>query len=122
MKVVSMVDNEEKEFSGAKIQILGTNPEHPIEGRVFVWTKMGWFERLEGPSGDVAFSHVADSQEELEEYIARDNPMAELQEIVGMYRKTVSEEFIGQSLSYSEPPGDSTEDPDEDDQEYHQHN
>lgn len=110
-----MVDDE------ARIQILGTNPETPEEGRIFVWTKMGWFERLEGPSGNVAFTHVADSEEELRELISRDNPRADLNELGGKYSKKVSEEFLEQSLSLSDSPEDSSEEPAEDAQEYHQH-
>ena len=66
-----MADNgghlEQEEFREAPIQILGTNPDRPEKGRIFVWTKMGWFERLEGSSGNVAFTPVADSEEELRE-------------------------------------------------------
>ena len=83
---------------------------------------MGWFERLEGQSGDIAFSPVADSEEELRELISRDNAQADLHELAGKYRKKVSEEFIEQSRSYSDSPEDSSGEPSsEDDQEYHQH-
>ncbi len=120
-----MVDNvrpsEQEELRGARIQILGTNPDAPEKGRIFVWTKMGWLERLEGPSGNVAFTHVADSEEELRELISRDNTQVDLSELCGKYREMVSEEFIEQSRSYSDSPEDSSEEPDEDDQEYHQH-
>lgn len=120
-----MVDNgglsEGEEFRGAQIQILGTNPGTLEKGRIFVWTKMGWFERLEGPSGNVAFTPVADSEEELRKLISRDNPQADLYELVGKNRKKVSEEFTEQSRSYPDSPEDSNEEPDEDDQEYHQH-
>ena len=124
-----MVDNgehsEQEEFRGAPIQIMGTNPDTPEEGRIFVWTKMGWFERLLGPSGNVAFTPVADSEEELRELITQDNPKVDLDELCGKYgkyRKKVSEEFMEQSSSYSDSPEDSDEEPDEDDQKYHQHN
>ena len=120
-----MADNkghlEREESRGANIQILGTNPDHPEKGRIFVWTKMGWFERIEGSSGNIAFTPVAESEEELREFISRDNPRANLRDLGGEYRKKVSEEFIEQSLSYSVSPEDSSEEPDEDDQEYHQH-
>ncbi len=120
-----MVDSsglsEEEEFRGAQIQILGTNPRTPEKGRIFVWTKMGWFERLEGPSRNVAFTPVADSEEELRKLISRDNPQAVLYELGDKNRKKVSEEFIEQSRSYPDSPEDSIEEPDEDDQEYHQH-
>ena len=121
-----MINNEEnserEESRGAKIQILGTNPEDPANGRIFVWTKMGWLERLEGQSGDVAFTPIAESEEELREVISRDNPNADLDDIRGEFRKKVSEEFIEQSLSYSDSPEDSNEEADDDeDQEYEEH-
>jgi hypothetical protein len=113
--------SEQEEFHGAPIQILDTDPDTPEEGRIFVWTKMGWFERLEGPSGNIAFTAVANSEEELRELISLDNPKADLDELGGKYRKKVSEEFMEQSSSYSDSPEDSDEEPDEDDQQYHQH-
>lgn len=121
-----MINNEEnserEESRGAKIQILGTNPEDPANGRIFVWTKMGWLERLEGQSGDVAFTPIAESEEELREVISRDNPNADLDDIGGEFRKKVSEEFIEQSPSYSDSPEDSNEEADDDeDQEYKEH-
>ena len=113
--------SERETSSGARIQIMGTNPVDPEKGRIFVWTKMGWFERLEGQSGDVAFTPIADSEEELREYITRDKTQADLHELVGNNRKKVSEEFIEQSPSYSDSPEDSSEESDDDEeQEYHQ--
>ena len=123
-----MVDNggqsEMEEFSEARIQVRGTNPESPEKGRIFVWTKMGWFERLEGPSGNVAFTPVAESEEELREFISRDSDRVDLSELDGKNRKKVAEEFIEQSRSDADSPEDSSDEPsgeDEDDQEYHQH-
>ena len=121
-----MADTEEhsewEESRGAKIQILGTNPDNPEKGRIFVWAKMGWFERLEGPSGDIAFTHIADSEEELRELISRDNPNTDLDDLRGKYRKRVSEEFIEQSPSYSDSSEDSSEESDDnEEQEYHLH-
>jgi hypothetical protein len=122
-----MINNEEnserEEYRGAKIQILGTNPEDPANGRIFVWTKMGWFERLEGQSGDIAFTPIAESEKELREVISRDNPNTDLDDIRGEFRKKVSEEFIEQSPSYSDSPEDSSEEADDDeDQAYQEHN
>jgi hypothetical protein len=115
-------NSEREESRGAKIQILGTNPDNPEQGRIFVWTKMGWFERLEGQSGDIAFTPIAESEEELREVISRDNPNADLDDIMGEYRKKVSEEFIEQSPSYSDSSEDSSEEADDDeDQTYHEH-
>jgi hypothetical protein len=120
-----MADNdaipEREETSGTKIQILGTNPDNPEDGRIFVWTKMGWLERLEGQSGDVAFTPIAESEKELREVISRDNPDADLTDITGEFRKQVVEEFIDQSPSYSDSPEDSVvEAEDDEEQEYHE--
>ena len=113
----------QNEFRGARLRIYGTNTDNPDEGRIFVWTKTGWFERIEGSSGNVAFTPVADSEADLRELIARDNPSVDLVELGGEYRKMVSEEFLEQSTSYRDYPGSSRDEPlDEDeDQQYHQH-
>jgi hypothetical protein len=114
--------SEREESRGAKIQILGTNLDNPEKGRIFVWTKMGWFERLAGLSGNIAFTPIADSEEELRELISRDNPDTDLYELRGKYRKMVSAEFIEQSPSYSDSTEDSSEESDDDEeQEYHLH-
>jgi hypothetical protein len=116
-------NSEREESLGAKIQILGTNPDDPEKGRIFVWTKMGWFERLEGESGDIAFTPIAESEKELREVISRDNPNTDLDDLRGEFRKMVSEEFIEQSPSYSDSPENSTVEADDDeDQAYHEPN
>ena len=116
--------SEREEFRGAPIQILGTNPDEPDEGRVFVWTKMAWFERLEGQWGDVAFTPIAESEKELRELVLRDDPEADLTELGGEFGKQVAEEFISQSPSIPESPDDSNPENDEDNedqQEFHTH-
>ena len=110
------------EFRGARLRIFGTAPDNPDEGRIFVWTKMGWFERLEGQSGDVAFTPIAQSESELRELISRDDPSADLVQLGHEYRKMVSKEFMEQSPSYRDSPEYSDENPlEEDSQQYHQH-
>jgi hypothetical protein len=111
------------EFRGARLRIYGTNTDNPDEGRIFVWTKTGWFERIEGSSGNVAFTPIADSEAQLRELITRDNSSADLFELGGEFRKTISEEFSEQSTDYRDYPGYSRDEPtDEDeDQQYHQH-
>jgi hypothetical protein len=119
--------SEKEEFRGARIQVLGTNADDPEDGRVFVWTKMGWFERLEGQWGDVAFTPVAESEEELREMVSRDNKDADLTELTGEFKEQVADEFLEQSPSYTEAPGDANNEDDEedidneDDQEFHTH-
>ena len=120
-------DITQGEFRGARFRIFGTDPDNPDEGRIFVWTKMGWFERLKSESGNVAFTPVAQSENELRELISRDDPSIDFVSLGREYRKRVSEEFMDQSLSSrdSEDSEDSTEeaseDSEEDDQKYHQH-
>ncbi len=122
-----MVEDREEmvhgEFRGARLRIYGTNREEPEDGRVFVWTKTGWFERIEGLAGNVAFTPIADSEDELRELIAEEDPKFDLIELGGDFRKTVSEEFSEQSTSDQDSPeqfGDEPSDEDED-QQYHQH-
>jgi hypothetical protein len=112
-----------EEFHGARLRVFGTNPDDPPEGRIFIWTKTGWFERIEGSQGNVAFTLLADSETELRELISRDNPSLDFIELGGDYRKMVSEEFMEQSTDYLDTPAfPEDEDMDEDqDQEYHQH-
>ena len=110
------------EFRGARLRIFGTDSDNPDEGRIFVWTKMGWFERLEGQSGDVAFAPIAQSEGDLRELISRDDPSADLVQLGGEYRKMISQEFMEQSPSYRDSPEYSSEEPlEEDSQQYHQH-
>ena len=113
----------QNEFRGARLRVYGTNPNNPDEGRIFVWTKMGWFERIEGSQGNVAFTPITDSEADLRELIARDNPSMDLFELGGEYRKMVSEEFNEQSTfdqDFREHSENESSDEDED-QQYHQH-
>jgi hypothetical protein len=120
-------DITQGEFRGARFRIFGTDPDNPEEGRIFIWTKMGWFERVQGMSGNVAFIPVAQSESELRELISRDDHLIDLVSLGGGYRKMVSDEFMAQSLSSrdSEDSEDTSEENSEDsennDQQYHQH-
>jgi hypothetical protein len=107
---------------GTGYLIFGTKPDHPDEGRVFVRTKMGWFERIEVQSGAVAFTPIAQSESELRELVSRGDPSAEVLQLGGQYSKMVSREFSEQSHLYRDSPEYSVDEPSEDDsQEYHQH-
>jgi hypothetical protein len=111
------------EFRGTRLRVYGTHRHNPDEGRVFVWTKMGWYERLEGTSGNVAFTPIADSEEELRDLLVEDNPKFDLIELGGTFKRTVTDEFREQSNYFQEAPKDTiVELTDEDEgQEYHQH-
>jgi hypothetical protein len=120
-------NNEDRNYdssSGDQIRILGTDPENPEEGRIFIWTKMGWFERIEGAMGDVAFIPVAKSQDELNELIARDNPSFDLNPLSPKYRKSIADEFMEQSTSSwgtEDSDEETVEESEDNDQQYHQH-
>jgi hypothetical protein len=103
------------EFKGAAARIFTTNPDDPENGRTFIWTKVGWFEREEGSWGDVAFTPIGDSEDQVRELISQEDPEADL---VELNRKTefgrvVFEEFSEQSESalYPEAPETSSEEP-----------
>ena len=107
---------------GTGLRVFGTNREQPDEGRIFILTKMGWFERIEVQSGAVAFTPVAQSESEMRELVSRDDSSAELVQLSGHYKKMVSREFNEQSTSYRDSPEYSPDEPTEkDSQEYHQH-
>jgi len=121
-----MEDREEMiqdEFRGARPRVYGTNREDPEDGRVFVWTKTGWFERLEGTSGNVAFTPIADSEDELKNLIAEDDPDYDFIELGGDFRRVVTEEFREDASFLEDSSGDLMEKPidEDDDQLYHQH-
>jgi hypothetical protein len=84
------------EFLGARPRVLVTNAAEPEDGRTFVWTKMGWFEREEGNLGDVAFARIADSEDELRGLLYSGHTKLDLFEAGGEFRKTVTAEFIDQ--------------------------
>jgi hypothetical protein len=116
-------DMIQEEFRGARLRVYGTNREDPDEGRMFVWTKTGWFERIEGSSGGVAFTPIADSEEELRDSLAQDDPKFDLIELGGDHRKTVFEEFREQSTSDQDflERAENQSAGDDEDQQYHQH-
>ena len=117
-----MRDLAQNEFRGTRMRIFGTDADNPDEGRIFIWTKSGWFERIEGESGGVAFIPVAQSEDELRKFISRDDPSFDLVPLGREYRKRVSEEFTEQSPSYRDSSEYSNKDDfEEDQQQYHQH-
>jgi len=60
---------ERELFQGTNLVVFTTNQDDPLEGRVFVWTKVGWYEREEGEQGDIAFTPVAKSEREFREML-----------------------------------------------------
>jgi hypothetical protein len=114
---------EGDEFRGNRLRMVGTNRDEPEEGRNFVWTKEGWFERLEGTSGNVAFSHISDSEDDLRQLVLRDNPGADFFELGGDFRHTVEDEFVEQFRFFRDSANYTRQDPieEDEDQGFHQH-
>ena len=93
-KMVEQKENLKRNKShAASIKIFGTNPNNPEEGRIFLWTKAGWFERIEGESGDLTFTDVAQSEIELRDFVKRDDPSVDLVQLGTEYRKKTAAEF-----------------------------
>ncbi|MFO8100965.1 MAG: hypothetical protein R6U37_02185 [Dehalococcoidia bacterium] len=92
---------EEKLFRGTEPQVLTTNPNDPMEGRIFVWAWTEWFERIEGEWGDVAFTPVATSESDLREWLSR-SEKANLFEADSQTAEIVISEFTDQEQLYPE--------------------
>ena len=105
-----------------QVKVLSTNPDDPTAGRIFVWTKMGWFERIQGQNGAVAFTRLAESTAEIRSIILRQDPEADIYEVSGKLDRMIRSEFFAQSRSSPDSPEDSIEDfKDDREQTYHQH-
>ena len=90
-------------FDGAQPRVFVTNPNDLEESRTFVWAKARWYEWLEGEMGNVAFSPVADSEEELRSWLTQEDGL-EVTEVDSEYSETVREEFLDQTPLYPEAP------------------
>jgi hypothetical protein len=101
--------NEEL-FRGTRPRVFSTRPENPSEGRTFVWAWTQWFERIEGPSGNVAFTPLELSEEELHEWLNQQG-QPEPVEINNEYSRIVHQEFLEQTPLYPEAPELSSEEP-----------
>jgi hypothetical protein len=103
---------EKELYAGADPRVFVTDPEEPEEGRVFVEAKARWYERIEGEMGNVAFSHIADSEEDLREWLSQAALLEEeLAELDDEYARIVQEEFSEQAPLYPEAPELSDEEP-----------
>ena len=81
-----------------------TDWRRPEQGRTFVWAWTQWFERLEGPTGAVAFTPVADWEDELRRWLAQAG-IEDVTDISGSeFGKRVLEEFLEDSPLYPEAP------------------
>jgi len=97
-------------LQGFSPRVFGTQVEDPWNGRVFVWGKMGWYERLEGESGAVAFSPIAHSEEALRRQLHAEGAPA-LVDLDDDFASLVIQEFSEQVPLYPESPELSDEKP-----------
>jgi hypothetical protein len=115
MAIDGMARMGRDEFRGARPRIYTTNADDAEHGRIFIWSKVGWFERVEGPWGDIAFTPVADSEDELKNWLAQSIPDFDLVEIDlnTEFGKMVFAEFREQAemALYPEAPETSSEEP-----------
>jgi hypothetical protein len=104
-----------EEFRGARPRVFVTNADNPDLGRTFVWTQVGWFEREEGSWGDVAFTPIADDEDQLRGLLEQEDPDTDLVEvdIKTEYGRIVFDEFSEEAEQplYPESPENSSEEP-----------
>jgi hypothetical protein len=98
---------EENLFKDADPRIFVTDPDNTEDGRTFVWALTRWFERLEGETGAVEFSPVAEDEDELRTWLSEQG--LEITELDEEFARTVREEFLEQSPLYPEAPELSTQ-------------
>ena len=107
-------------FRGTEPRIFSTHPHNPENGRTFIWAWTEWFERLEGDSGAIAFTPVADSEPELRHWLKVNKCEQDLVEMKGAFARDVRDEFLEQTPLYPEVPETSSQEldsghlPDED--------
>lgn len=85
-------------------RIFVTSPDAPDEGRTFVWTEMGWFERLEEgeAEGPVAFSPLSMDEDGLREWLSEQG--LEITELDNEFARDVRDEFLNENPLYLEAP------------------
>jgi hypothetical protein len=94
----------EDRFRGTTPVAYSTNWRRPEQGRTFVWAWTQWFERIEGPTGAVGFTPVADWEDELRRWLAQQG-VEDLTDISrGEFGQRVLEEFLEEVPLYPEAP------------------
>lgn len=88
---------------GTDPRIYVTNPDEPEDGRVFIYAKTRWYERVSDPWGGLVYQHVADEEEHLDDYMARDgspDDLTELDPLDDDFARSVVESFLRHSPLY----------------------
>ena len=93
----------------SEVRVFTSNADEPASGRCFVWAGAKWYERIEDPDGAVAFTPVADSENELRVWLLERG--TDLDELDDEFAATVREEFTEQSPLYPGVPELSDEEP-----------
>jgi hypothetical protein len=84
-------------------RVFVTNPDDPIEGRVFVWANTQWFERLEDEAtAAVEFSPLSMDEPAVREWLSEQD--LEMTEIDDEFARDVREEFLNENPLYPEAP------------------
>ena len=84
-------------------RVFVTNPDDPIEGRVFVWANTQWFERLEDEAtAAVEFSPLSMDEPAVREWLSEQD--LEMTDIDDEFARDVREEFLNENPLYPEAP------------------
>jgi hypothetical protein len=95
---------EEDLFAEADPRIFVTDPDNPEEGRTFVWALTRWFERVEGDTGAVEFSPVAEDEGELREWLSEQGLEITEIDVDNEFGRGARDEFLEQTPLYPEAP------------------
>jgi hypothetical protein len=92
-------------------RVFVTQESDPEEGLTFVWARARWYERAEGEMGNVAFTPIADYEEELRQWLSEAGQQSDLTEMDDDYAQMVAQEFLEQAPLYPEAAELSDEEP-----------
>jgi hypothetical protein len=98
-------------LQGAEPRVFVTQENNPEEGLTFVWARAQWYERVEGEMGNVAFVPIADSEEDLRQWLSSEADQSDLTEVDDDYARLVTQEFLEQAPLYPEASELSDEEP-----------
>jgi hypothetical protein len=83
-------------------RVFVTSSDDQENGRIFVWARTQWFERLSGDSGAVEFSPLSMDVPDLREWLREQD--LEMTETDDELTALVREEFLNQNPLYPEAP------------------
>jgi len=83
-------------FYGTQVKVFGTDPKNPEDGRIYLRTKLGWFERAKAESGDVILTLMPPAGQKMLESVGNGNSSSELFPLGPEYQKKICDELLGQ--------------------------